>query len=838
MAKQRARAAALALLMAMTSGLAPARAQTTVGWEFTASPFRLTYLAPGGDPVTAQAPGDAGPGTRMSYRLGDGSMHSLTNLVGTSSDGATTEYAVATDEPGRTASVRLTPTSRGLSVAWSLSPSDDVTAVFEALTSGPSEHFLGSGARANFVDLRGKVVPLKVGFTPSYFAGTCNQSGVPVPFFFSSAGYGIRLDTTNPGRLAFAGAADAPVIPPCHNEPDPCPIASLLPDRTQACVKASSLSYEVYAGTPAAMLDSYTAATGRPLLPPPAEFGLMKWRDAVSSSAEVLDDVTRLQSEGIPITSVLLDNPWERNGCVGSLIPDAKFDDFAAMIDAVHAAGVRFMLWVAPFVQQGCVDDVGYPDGSFVEGRSQTEVPSPFDQLPFVPVPPRDIDFTNPATLDWYKQKLRAVFALGVDGVKADRADETDFEDSTFAAGPGASIHNTYPVLFARAVADVLREFRGDDYTLMLRAGFAGSQSETYGIWAADQISSEDGLRQAIRMAQTSGASGFPIWGSDVGGYSGHVSDLALGSTPASTAKVVPSAELFIRWAQLGAVSPIFEIGGGGRHAEFWNYGPQTVALFRKFATLHYELFPYLYERARRAAATGEPILRPLGFDFPGDELAWQHDLQLMVGPDILAAPVALAGEASDTTAGGSHSAVYLPEGASWWNLYGGIEAPGGSMSIEPQPTSRFPLFIRRGAAIPFNLRNPDVWTEPWRPADLHREGRAGWLWVPGIAPTRSSATEAGVISGARDGRDLLVTLEGAPREAQVLIAGVAKPDRVVIDDVDVAGAPSGAALRSAQTGWTYTNGEFGGIVLKLAPHSGTTQIRLTLPAPDANGPA
>lgn len=831
----RARAASLGLLIAVATNLIPARGNPAdVGWEVAASPFQLTFLSPGGTPLTRQAPGAGGPGTRMSYRLADGSMHSLTDLTGSSTDGTGVRYTVATDEPGRTASVRVVPTDRGLGIEWVLSPPDGVTAVFEALTARPAEHFLGSGARTSFVDLRGKVVPLKVGFTPSYFVVTCNQTGVPVPFFFSSAGYGIRLDTTNPGRLAFPGAADAPVLPPCHQEPDPCPVTSLLADRTQACVKGSSLSYEVYAGTPTSMLDSYTAATGRPLLPPAAQFGLTKWRDAVSGADDVLEDVARLQAEGIPITSVLLDNPWERGGCVGSLIPDAKFGDFEAMIDAVHAAGVRFMLWVAPFVQRGCVDDSGYPDGSFVEGRSQTEIPPPFDKMPFVPVAPHDIDFTNPAALTWYQQKLEAIFALGVDGVKADRADETDFEDSTFAAGPGMSIHNTYPSLFARAVSGVLRDLRGDDYTLMLRTGFAGSQRDTYGLWAADQISSEEGLRQAIRMAQTSGVSGFPIWGSDVGGYSGHITDLAFGSTPASTSRMIPSPELFIRWAQLGAISPIFEVGGAGRHAEFWNYGPETVARFRKFATLHYELFPYLYERARRAAATGEPILRPLGFDFPADELAWQRDLQLMVGPDVLAAPVAAGGEGPDGVAGGSRTATYLPTGATWWNPYTGREASGGTTAIEFHPTDTFPLFIRRGAAIPFNFRTPDVWAQRWNPADLHRDGRAGWLWVPGDGPTRSSSFEAGEFSGARAGRDLTLTLEGARPETQVLIAGASKPERMIVDGVDVAFTADAASLRQAQTGWTYTTGEFAGIVLKLSPGNGKAQVQITLAAPVA----
>ena len=106
-----------------------------------------------------------------------------------------------------------------------------------------------------------------------------------------------------------------------------------------------------------------------------------------------------------------------------------------------------------------------------------------------------------------------------------------------------------------------------------------------------------------------------------------------------------------MRWAQLGAVSPVH--GGRRRRRERDAVdcsAPAAMAALRDAAVLHYELFPYLYGLLRR----GEPVLRPLGYGYPDDPQAWGAELELLVGPDLLAAPVA---------GPGTTPSVYLPAG-------------------------------------------------------------------------------------------------------------------------------------------------------------------------------
>ena len=395
----------------------------------------------------------------------------------------------------------------------------------------------------------------------------------------------------------------------------------------------------------------------------------------------------------------------------------------------------------------------------------------------------------------------RSALALGIEGLKGDRGDEIDYEPHSFAAGPGTVVHNLYPAAFARESFAELRR-RGPEIATIYRAATPDSIRNLNGVWAGDQPGTFTGLRTAIRMAQTAGVSGFPIWGSDIGGY--HSENL----TP----------EVFVRWAQFAAVTPIFEVGGIGQNARFWIFGPATVERFRRAAELHYELFPHLYELARRAARNGLPIIRPLGLVQPADERSWSADLEFLVGGDLLVAPVAAA-------SGKAHR-VYLPEGE-WVDLARGTRHRGGRTIRRPTPLAELPLYLRAGAAVPFNSRTPAIWPRPWEVNDLRRPGRAGWLLAPGPGGTSASSADAGSITARTRGAALELSLRGAPRETQVVVLGRTRPSAVEIGGRRVAASPSAAALRRVGTGWMFTRGPRGGVVLKLTGARGETRVRL-----------
>ncbi len=692
------RTAVLALLVAagiaLIGGSPDATASPALTWKVDPSPFRITVYRNGAVLVREHL-GAPGPGSRLSYRIHESDVpQTLGKLVSQKPTTGGTIYTVATSEPDRQASVTITHTNTGVRVALVLGEATTtVRTIFESFENVSAEHFLGTGERRDYVDLRNRIVPIKVW----HDCGTAK----PAPFFLSSQGYGVRFATTAVGRLAFGPVA---VGSHCQFGTNPCRIASFQPV-VQACFKTTSLAYEIYWGSPEQIVRSYSARTGKPPMPEPQQFALMKWRDHIVSERELTDDVDRFAKARIPLGWVIVDNPWEVGQCAGSMTFDPKlFPAPQRTIAGLHARGVRVMMWVSPSVKAGCGRGL-YP-GTRLLGPDLYQ----------------SIDLTDQSVAATFVQRLSALLASGVDGFKVDRGDEVDLELQSLANASGSEAHNAYPVLLARAIDSASRAVRGKPIPTLFRAGFTGSQHLMTGTWSGDLTGDWNGLEHAVRSAQTAGLVGFSTWGSDVGGYIGS-----------------PSAEVFVRWSQLGAVSPVFEVGGSGLNQRPWRLGAVAMGGLRAAAILHYELFPYHYALARRAAATGVPILRPLAFAHPTDEGSWSRGAgrELLIGKDLLAAPV---------THAGTRAAVYLPPGR-WVDLGNGDTREGPLTFARTTPLDELPLFLREGAAIPFNLRDPDVWSAKWGLNDQFRPGRGGWLVAAG-----RGAVE-GVFCGVRNGQ-------------------------------------------------------------------------------------
>jgi len=659
------------------------------------NPFRITILNDGKTVVAEDKV------ARLRYQLGSsGVQHTLTHVISSKGD----VYEVATNEPGRSAIVTVTTTATGARIQLSLHPETGVQQVYDSFDTLPAEHFLGGGEHGETVDLRGQILSVKVGDTCSY---------APIPFFSSSAGWGLRIASQATSALAFPGS---PGGEGCQVGDEPGCAFPALSDRAEICVQSPNLDERIYVGSLPKALADYETETGVPAVPPPSELALIKWRDVVNGPPDVLEDVNRFQAARIPIGWVLLDNPWEQ--CNGLLTFDSTtFPDPAGLIRRVHDRGVRFMLWVSP--RADCPQ--GYP-GAPLGG--------PGHQV---------LDLRDPAVVAELQRRIRALVAIGIDGVKGDRADENDFSELD------PTLTNDYPLLFQKAVMEALP---GSDAAIF-RAATVGSQSVVPGIWAGDQPQEFVGLQRAIVSGLTAAMSGFPTWGSDVGGYA---------SPP------VDDAELFVRWAQLGAISPVMEVGGAGPNATPWTLGPAAMDGLRAAAVLHYELFPYLYGLLE----AHQPVLRPLAFDFPGDAASWGTNYELMVGPDLLAAPV---------TGPGTTPSVYLPPGH-WIDLYSGQAVRGGRTFTRQTPLLQFPLYARAGAVFPFELRTArGSW---WGVDELTHPGRAGFL----------------VGNGA------LVDLKGLPHDVQLFVPGSRRPLRVTLGGKPVA--------------WTWNSGPLPGVVIRL----------------------
>ena len=137
---------------------------------------------------------------------------------------------------------------------------------------------------------------------------------------------------------------------------------------------------------------------------------------------------------------------------------------------------------------------------------------------------------------------------------------------------------------------------------------------------------------------------------------------------------------MFIRWAQLGALSAIMENGGAGEHRP-WIFDDETTEIYRTYAKLHTALIPYLMEEGGLAFSESRGLM-----DFT-DKATYGYRL----GRDLYVVPV------RDET---GEVLVRLPPGE-WIYAFDANTV----YSEEDQLTltvalSEYPLFYRRGSAV------------------------------------------------------------------------------------------------------------------------------------------
>lgn len=260
---------------------------------------------------------------------------------------------------------------------------------------------------------------------------------------------------------------------------------------------------------------------------------------------------------------------------------------------------------------------------------------------------------------------------------------------------PGAVLHNQYPVRYHRAAYLAGQAAKPQDVVFLARAGYHGSQLYTTGRFTGDQERSWDaqhGLPSVLAGMLNGSLSGWPYWGPDIGGFFEPGPVPADESAEARAHRLGAEKELWIRWVQLGALSPTMRdmLGAQTDPVTLWT-DDETLQVFRLYARLHTALKPYLYRYASIAHTRGLPILRPLFLNYPDDGATYTLHDEYLVGDDLLVAPVLAPGQTART--------LYLPTG-SWCHYWTGDRHTGPGWVTVPAPLHQIPLFIRAGAAL------------------------------------------------------------------------------------------------------------------------------------------
>jgi alpha-D-xyloside xylohydrolase len=324
--------------------------------------------------------------------------------------------------------------------------------------------------------------------------------------------------------------------------------------------------------------------------------------------------------------------------------------------------------------------------------------------------------------------------------------------DARFASGEtGATVHNRYPLLYNRTVFEVTREATGTS-VVFARSATAGSQRYPLH-WSGDAQATWGGMAGALRAGLGFACSGGAFWGHDIGGFWG------------PDAFAPPSPRLYVRWAQFGLLSPVARFHGTTPR-EPWEFGEEAVEIVRTYSRLRYRLLPYLEACAREAAATGMPVLRPLLLDFPDDPSAWHADLQYLLGPLLLVAP--LFDEREERH-------VYLPAGE-WWDLWDDRVHHGPGLVRVVAPLARLPLFVRGGSVLPLAPALAHTEAGPWDPLLLE---------VRGAATATVEVVDGAVTTTVRmvaHGTHCVVELDPTPRTIRLRFCGHPAPPHLHVE--------------------------------------------------------
>jgi alpha-glucosidase len=300
------------------------------------------------------------------------------------------------------------------------------------------------------------------------------------------------------------------------------------------------------------------------------------------------------------------------------------------------------------------------------------------------------LDFTHPEGVRWWQESLREeVLDYGIDAGWNDNNEYEIWDDSgvSFGFGQSLSIARSRPLqalLMTRATSETQAANRpGERSFTVTRAGPPGIQRYAQ-TWSGDNTTSWHTLRWNLRMGLTMSLSGMFNTGHDVGGFFGPV----------------PDPELLVRWVQNGVFSPRFIMNSwkaGGETNTPWLHS-EVLPAIREAIRFRYRLMPYLYTLYRRAATLGEPILRPLFYDFASDPRAFEDCDDFMFGAQLLVANVVEPGQ--------RERRVYLPQSVGgWYEFHGGVYYPLGGEVVVPAPLDRIPLFAPAGAMIPLTGR-------------------------------------------------------------------------------------------------------------------------------------
>ena len=536
-----------------------------------------------------------------------------------------------------------------------------------------------------------------------------------VPFLVSTKGYGLFWDNYSPTTF--------------EDKPESTSFRSDVGD----CIDYYFMLGGSIDGSIACMRDLSGQAPMFPLW----TFGYWQSKERYKSQNELVGVVNKYRELGVPLDGIIQDWQYWGNNYLWNAMDflNTEFPAPKKMVDDIHKqnAHVIISIWnsFGPQTKQyremkpkGMLLNFGtWPQSGLEAWPPNREYPSGVEPY----------DVYNPEARDIYWKYLnKGLFSVGIDGwwMDSSEPDHLDFKPSDFDLktylGSFRKVRNAFPLMTVGGVSEHQRAKSSDKRVFILtRSAFAGQQRYGANTWSGDVNSSWQSLRNQIPAGLNFSMSAIPYWNTDIGGFFAS----AYNRGWSEGAKNPAFQELYVRWLQFGAFTPMMRSHGTDIPREIYNFGKKGEPIYDAIAKsidLRYSLLPYIYSAAWDITNSQSTMMRALVMDF-SDKNVVNMNNEYMFGKSILVAPIVNAQYTPETIlranaetgwdkkdaadnaknqavsfAQPKSTKVYLPEGTSWYDFWTNEKIKGGQQITKSTTIDEIPLYIKAGSIIPF----------------------------------------------------------------------------------------------------------------------------------------
>lgn len=462
------------------------------------------------------------------------------------------------------------------------------------------------------------------------------------------------------------------------------------------------------------ILNEYTDLTGKPPMPPLWTQGYIQCRCSYWSWEQIDGIVKGLKDRNIPLDCIVFDYDW------AEYFNNYKWNkrwngQSPEKIAEYRKQGIHFMASNSgPMLKK---DSDTYPSAlekgllaRDTDGNTITCCHYGGDLL----------DFSHPDMKEWLRPQLERILDDGVESWWLDLTEpEGDPENTVYYGGERNKIHNIFSLLNTKMYNEITKNHCPEMRPFILtRTGTAGIQKYCTSIWSGDVYSDYETFTAHIPEAINTGMSGVPMWTSDAGGFISSTNN-AVENRNVYKNDVSRHGNLYERWVQFACFCPVMRVHHAGESLPY-AFGDLISDSVAHYIRLRYRLLPYIYSYAYKSHLTGEPVMRPLVYNYINDPKVYDLTDEYLFGNEMLVAPVHNEEQ--------TEREVYFPEGK-WYDYdYGYVYEGGRSYKIYA-PQNRIPVFARAGAIIPMSeqIYNTSELDTKTIAAEIYPEGKSSF---------------------------------------------------------------------------------------------------------------